>query len=118
MGDWHSPQPDEKVITIFEGLKAVGSNYGYDLEFFDSGENIRKIKDNTIAIAARKAKDVDYVVLVVGDNAMRYRWKDKTAGENMGRAALDLPGKQLDLVKAIEATGTPIIIVLVTSHLL
>lgn len=113
LGDWHSPQPDEKVITIFEGLKAVGSNYGYDLEFFDSGENIRKIKDNTIAIAARKAKDVDYVVLVVGDNAMRYRWKDKTAGENMGRAALDLPGKQLDLVKAIEATGTPIIIVLV-----
>ena len=113
LGDWHSPQPDEKVITIFEGLKTVGSKCGYDLEFFDSGENIRKIKDNTIAVAARKAKDVDYVVLVVGDNAMRYRWKDKTAGENMGRAALDLPGKQLDLVKAIEATGTPIIIVLV-----
>lgn len=113
LGDWHSPQPDEKVITIFEGLKTVGSKCGYDLEFFDSGENIRKIKDNTIAAAANKAKDVDYVVLVVGDNAMRYRWKDKTAGENMGRAALDLPGKQLDLVKAIEATGTPIIIVLV-----
>ena len=113
LGDWHSPQPDEKVITIFEGLKTVGSKFGYDLEFFDSGENIRKIKDNTIATAAHKAKDVDYVVLVVGDNAMRYRWKDKTAGENMGRAALDLPGKQLDLVKAIEATGTPIIIVLV-----
>ena len=111
--DWHSPQPDEKVITIFKGLKTVGSKFGYDLEFFDSGENIRKIKDNTIATAAHKAKDVDYVVLVVGDNAMRYRWKDKTAGENMGRAALDLPGKQLDLVKAIEATGTPIIIVLV-----
>jgi len=113
LGDWHSPQPDEKVITIFEGLKTVGSKCGYDLEFFDSGENIRKIKDNTIAAAANKAKDVDYVVLVVGDNAMRYRWKDKTAGENMGRAALDLAGKQLDLVKAIEATGTPIIIVLV-----
>ena len=44
---------------------------------------------------------------------MRYKWKDKTAGENMGRASLDLFGKQLDLVKAIEKTGTPVIIVLV-----
>ena len=44
---------------------------------------------------------------------MRYKWKDKTAGENMGRANLDLFGKQLDLVKAIRETGTPVIIVLV-----
>ena len=29
----------------------------------------------------------------------------------MGRAALDLPGKQLTLVKAIKATGIPVIIV-------
>ena len=38
---------------------------------------------------------------------MRYKWKDKTAGENMGRANLDLFGKQLELVQAIEKTGTP-----------
>jgi beta-glucosidase len=44
---------------------------------------------------------------------MRYKWKDKTAGENMARASLDLFGKQLDLVQAIEKTGTPVIIVLV-----
>jgi beta-glucosidase len=47
---------------------------------------------------------------------MHYRWKDKTAGENMGRAAIDLPGKQLKLVKAIEATGTPVIIILVNGR--
>ena len=44
---------------------------------------------------------------------MRYKWKNKTAGENMARAALNLFGKQLDLVKAIRETGTPVIIVLV-----
>ena len=55
----------------------------------------------------------DYAVVVVGDNSMRYKWKDKTAGENMGRANLDLFGKQLELVQAIEKTGTPVIIVLV-----
>ena len=47
---------------------------------------------------------------------MRYKWKDKTAGENMGRGALDLPGKQLELVKAIKSTGTPAIIVLVNGR--
>jgi beta-glucosidase len=44
---------------------------------------------------------------------MRYKWKDKTAGENMARASLNLFGKQLDLVKAIRETGTPVIVVLV-----
>ena len=113
LGDWHSSQPRENVITILEGLKKVGNQKGYEVDFFDSGENIRKINDNAISKAARMASDFDYVVVVVGDNAMRYRWKDKTAGENMGRAALDLPGKQLALIKAIKATGTPVIIVLV-----
>ena len=116
LGDWHAPQPDENVTTIFEGLKKVGDQNGYEVEFFDSGENIRKIKDTAIATAAQKAATVDYAIVVVGDNSMRYRWKDKTAGENMGRAALDLPGKQLALVKAIEATGTPVIIVLVNGR--
>ena len=113
LGDWHSSQPRENVITILEGLKKVGNQKGYEVDFFDSGENIRKINDNAISKAAQMASDFDYVVVVVGDNAMRYRWKDKTAGENMGRAALDLPGKQLALVKAIKSTGTPVIIVLV-----
>ena len=116
LGDWHAPQPDENVTTIFEGLKKVGDQNGYEVEFFDSGENIRKIKDTAIATAAQKAATVDYAIVVVGDNSMRYRWKDKTAGENMGRAALDLPGKQLALVKAIKATGTPVIIVLVNGR--
>ena len=34
----------------------------------------------------------------------------------MGRAALDLPGKQLELVQSIEKTGVPIIIVLVNGR--
>ncbi len=113
LGDWHSAQPRENVITILEGLKKVGNQKGYEVDFFDSGENIRKINDNSILKAAQMASDFDYVVVVVGDNAMRYRWKDKTAGENMGRAALDLPGKQLALVKAVKSTGTPVITVLV-----
>ena len=116
LGDWHAAQPEQNVTTIFEGLKTIGNQNGYSVDFFNSGENIRKIKDERIHQAANKAKDADYAIVVVGDNSMRYRWKDKTAGENMGRAALDLPGKQLKLVKAIEATGTPVIIILVNGR--
>ena len=116
LGDWHAAQPEQNVTTIFEGLKTIGNQKGFAVEFFNSGENIRKIKDERINQAANKAKDADYAIVVVGDNSMRYRWKDKTAGENMGRAALDLPGKQLKLIMAIEATGTPVIIILVNGR--
>ena len=113
LGDWHAAQPDENVTTIYEGIKTLGETKGYSVNYFNSGENIRKIKDSKIKEAAKRAKNADFAIVVVGDNSMRYKWKDKTAGENMARSSLDLFGKQLDLVKAIEKTGTPVIVVLV-----
>ena len=113
LGDWHAVQPDENVTTVYEGIKTLGETKGYAVNFFNSGENIRNIKSSKIKEASEKAKNADYAIVVVGDNSMRYKWKDKTAGENMGRANLDLFGKQLELVQAIEKTGTPVIIVLV-----
>ncbi len=44
-------------------------------------------------------------VVVLGGNT-------KTAGENKSRTSLDLPGHQLDLIKAIKATGKPVVVVL------
>ena len=113
LGDWHAAQPDENVTTIYEGIKTLGETKGYSVNYFNSGENIRKIKDSKIKEAAKRAKNADFAIVVVGDNSMRYKWKDKTAGENMARSSLDLFGKQLDLVKAIEKTGTQVIVVLV-----
>lgn len=116
LGDWHALQPDDNVTTIFEGVRNIGNTKGYDVRFFDSGESTRYIANGIIDKAVSEAKNVDYVVLVVGDNSQRYKWKEKTAGENMGRAHLDLPGGQLALVQAIEKTGTPVIIVLVNGR--
>ena len=113
LGDWHAVQPDENVTTIYEGIKTLGETKGYAVNFFNSGENIRNIQGSKIKEAAKKARNADYAIVVVGDNSMRYKWKDKTAGENMARASLNLFGKQLDLVKAIKETETPVIIVLV-----
>ena len=113
LGDWHAVQPDENVTTIFEGIKDLGESKGYDVSFFDSGDNIRKISNKNIQNTVDASKDADYVIVVVGDNSMRYKWKDKTAGENMARAELNLAGKQLELVRSLKEINNNVIVVYV-----
>ena len=116
LGDWHFEQPEQNVITIYEGIQQLAPSYGYEVNFFDSGQNLRDIETNDIKLAAKMAGDADYAVVVVGENSLRYKWKQKTAGENMARADLKLPGRQLELVKEIYKTGTPILLVLVNGR--
>ncbi len=116
LGDWHNPQPDENVYTIFEGVEKIGSEIGYVVDYHDSNENIKKISNGDISKAVEVAKQYDIVIVVVGDNSMRYKWSQKTAGENTARAELNLAGKQLDLVKKLKETGKKIIVVYVNGR--
>lgn len=113
LGDWHAVQPDENVTTIYEGIKDLGESKGYNVSFFDSGDNIRKISNKNIQNTVSASKDADYIIVVVGDNSMRYKWKDKTAGENMARAELNLAGKQLELVSSLKEINDNVIVVYV-----
>jgi beta-glucosidase len=106
LGDWHFEQPAENVVTIFEGIQEIGEKYNHKVDYFDSGIKIRNIKDSKITATSEMSTNYDHVFVVVGDNSLRYTWEGgksfrKTAGENMARSFLGLPGKQLDLVKAI-----------------
>ena len=40
LGDWHNPQPDENVFTIYEGIEKIGSEMGYLVNYHNSNENI------------------------------------------------------------------------------
>ena len=51
------------------------------------------------------ARQAEVAVVCVGDN-------EETSGENFDRTSLDLPGRQLDLVKAVYATGTPVVLLM------
>ena len=113
LGDWHAAQPEENVTTVYEGIKELGESKGYNVSLHNSGENIRKISELNIQNTLEASKDADYVIVVVGDNSMRYKWKDKTAGENMDRAELNLAGKQLQLVKSLKEINKNIIVVYV-----
>ena len=116
LGDWHSAQPDENVYTVFQGIKKIGNEMGYLVDYHDSNENIKKISEKDITKTIEIANEYDLVVLVIGDNSMRYKWNQKTAGENTARAELNLAGKQLELAMRLKESGKNIIVVYVNGR--
>jgi beta-glucosidase len=64
---------------------------------------------NAFAEAVRAAKDADAVVVAVGETA-------EMSGEAASRSSLDLPGRQLELIQAIQQTGKPYVVVLMNGH--
>jgi beta-glucosidase len=61
--------------------------------------------------AVAVASEADVAIMVMGDKSGLTR--DCTSGETCDRASLDLPGVQEDLVRAVVATGTPVVLVLI-----
>lgn len=64
--------------------------------------------------AVHAAEAADAAILVVGDRSGLSL--DCTCGETRDSADLDLPGVQDELVRAVAATGKPVIVVLVTGR--
>lgn len=64
---------------------------------------------NSIDEAVRVAREADVIVLAVGETA-------EMSGEAASRTSLDLPGRQLELVQAIHATGKPYALVLMNGR--
>jgi beta-glucosidase len=96
-----------KVVTPLEGIRAkaaAGTNVVYV-----EGCPVRGGSPAAIAEAAAAARKADVAIVVAGDDTA-------TVGEAHDRADLNLPGMQLDLVKAVQATGTPTILVLTTGR--
>jgi beta-xylosidase len=66
------------------------------------------------AEAVAVARDADVCVLAVGDRAGLFG--RGTSGEGCDAADLDLPGVQAGLVRAVLATGTPVVLVLLAGR--
>ncbi|HEY8718261.1 glycoside hydrolase family 3 N-terminal domain-containing protein [Pengzhenrongella sp.] len=67
-----------------------------------------------IAEAARTAREAAVAIVVVGDQAGLFG--RGTVGEGCDRDDLELPGVQRELVEAVLATGTPVVLVLLTGR--
>lgn len=67
-----------------------------------------------IDAAVEAARAADVVVVAVGDRAGLFG--RGTSGEGCDATDLRLPGVQEDLVRAVEATGTPVVLLLLTGR--
>ena len=111
-----------KGVTVLEGIKnKVGASvkivYAKGCEVTDAHwpetevlpEPLTKEEQAGMDKAVEAARNSDVSVVVLGDSS-------KTVGESASRTSLDLPGKQLDLVKAIYAAGKPVVVVLLNGR--
>ncbi len=114
LGDWVSPQPEENIITMYEGIKKLGEEEGYNVSYYDIGHLSKKWQDDKIDKAVSLANQADITILVLGENSFRHDWGNKTTGENIDRATLKLSGRQMELANTILKIGKPVIVVYVS----
>lgn len=81
---------------------------------FAAGCGVLDGEDDEIERAVTAARGADVAVLVVGERSGLT--DDCTCGEMRDRLELNLPGRQEELVAAVAATGTPVVLVLVSGR--
>ena len=86
------------------------------VDYIDVGKQVNDITVDKIEKVVSSINDHDVVVVVVGENPLRYDRKGKTTGENVARSSLDLFGQQLEMIQKIKMTGKPVIVVLVNGR--
>lgn len=118
LGDWASPQPENKVVTVYEGITKLATSKGLEVIYSPVNHLSKQITSDEIKNAVTKANEADVAVLVLGENSFRHDWNNKTTGENIDRASLQLSGRQLELYKEIKKTGKPIVVVYISGSVI
>ena len=124
LGDYTAPQPDGKVVTVYQGIKAM---LGDARCTHVKGCAIRDTTESDIQAAVDAATSADVVIAVVGGSSARdfktsyedtgaasaeqQTVSDMECGEGFDRATLDLLGRQMELLEALKKTGKPLVVV-------
>jgi beta-glucosidase len=106
IGSWNGDGRSEDAISLLAGIKTKLPSAKIS---FAKGCEVTG--DSTVGFdeAARAANDSDFVIFAAGESA-------EMSGEASSRSSLDLPGRQLDLIKAVAATGKPYAVVLMNGR--
>jgi beta-glucosidase len=111
LGSWSGDGRKEDAVTLLEGIRAkvprtTKVTYAKGCAVSGTDET-----NETLSIdeAVRAARESDVAIVAVGESA-------DMSGEAASRASLDLPGRQLELVKAVVAVGKPVVIVLINGR--
>ncbi|RZT77931.1 beta-glucosidase [Micromonospora violae] len=104
----------ETGIEVPTVLDAVRAEFGDGLVTGAAGCDVDSDDRSGFDEAVATASAADVAVLVVGDHAGLFG--RGTVGEGCDRDDLELPGVQRELVEAVLATGTPVVLVLLTGR--
>jgi len=114
IGDYSPRTEDGQLVTVLQGIRSHVSPS--TKVTYARGCDILSTDTSGFAEASKAARDADAVVLVVGDQSTRENINSTakaTSGENVDGATLEIPGVQRQLIKAVQASGKPVILVLV-----
>ena len=105
LGFWSYTWPDdsERIISAWQGIKnKVGDNVNL---LYAKGCNINDTLQSGFKEAIETAMKADIVIMNVGEAA-------DMSGEAKSRSNIHLPGVQEELIKAIYATGKPVVVMI------
>ena len=106
-GAWAGANDDSRVVTLLKGLQ---QKLGPDVRItYAKGATIKTNDTTGIAEAVKAAKSADLVIMALGEAY-------DMSGESRSRAELGLPGKQDELFTAVQATGKPVVAVLMAGR--
>ena len=107
LGSWSGDGRKEDAVTLLDGIRtkvprttSVTYAKGCTVSGADGTDEAPLVDE-----AVRVARESDVVIVAVGESA-------DMSGEAASRASLDLPGRQLELVKAVVGAGKPVVVVL------
>jgi beta-glucosidase len=106
LGSWPGRGDPRDAVTPLEGIKARAGSVSV---LYAKGCGITDTSSAVFADAVAAAKQADVAVLVLGEAG-------DMSGEAASRANLDLPGVQPRLLEAIDATGTPVVLVIMNGR--
>ncbi len=128
LGPWSFKYDLEESVSILDGIKArIGKNipinfawgpvipdriYPSPFEMIGGSSDkpsFNEDKKTAIKNAVKAAKKSDVAIVVVGE-------RQDMIGESASSSSLKLPGDQEELIKAVAATGKPVVLVLMSAR--
>lgn len=107
-GAWAGSGVREESVTLLEGLTKRYA--GTAIRFITAaGCDLTTDDRSGFAEAVTTARRADIVVAAMGEH---YDW----SGETASRSDITLPGAQRDLLRALEATGKPVVLVVLSGR--
>ncbi|MEP3383136.1 MAG: beta-glucosidase BglX, partial [Flavobacteriaceae bacterium] len=117
LGSWRLGSDNNTAVSFLDGLKVYSNNVSYargPKVFLGNPNFLNEVEvnetdtsgiDNAVALA----KESDIVLMVLGEHGFQ-------SGEGRSRTQLDLPGLQLDLLKAVHQVNKNIVLILMNGR--